>query len=84
MEQQQTLRDLRIAKGWTLEQAALASGFNSRQAWFRIETGLNAPSLTRLQAMADAFGVSIVTMAAAVEESLSLARRRKGNGNEPH
>jgi len=54
----QKIRELRLAKGWTMEQAAIAAGMDTKQAWYRIETG-GQPNMgvQLLERVAKALGV---------------------------
>lgn len=52
------IKNLRISKGWTMEEAAKAAGLDTKQAWYRIETG-GQPNLgiQLLERVAKALGV---------------------------
>lgn len=51
------IKQLREARGWTMEEAAKRAGFKSRQAWYNIEAGRQSPSLATLDRIAKALGV---------------------------
>lgn len=51
------LRELRVAKGWTLEQLAEAAGMNELQAG-HIERGATDPKLSTIRKLARAYGMT--------------------------
>ena len=55
------LRQLRLKKGYTQEQVALALGIN-RTTYTKYETGVTQPSLEQLKKLSDLFEVDYNTL----------------------
>ncbi len=78
----QRVRELRRAKGWTLEQAATTGGL-ARSTLSKIENGQMSPTYDALKKLALGLGISVpqlFTPAAAPQVSARLAVNKSGQG----
>ena len=80
------VRDLRKARGWTLEQAASGAGL-ARSTLSKIENGQMSPTYDALKKLASGLGISVPQLFTPPEETVATARMavtKTGEGVDHH